>query len=127
MTSDAADLLLFAREDFSAAQQMLAHAVGLPRHVCGHAQQTAEKAIKAALIEERVLPPYRHDLVLLADLLAPSLPLPVIRADLQFLTTFALRSRYPDDLPNAGPDDARDAVRIAGAVLEAVEAHLARR
>ncbi len=71
---------------------------GLPVHdaVCFHAQQSAEKFLKAWLIERDVDFPRTHDLEILARRALPSLPdLQSLLDDLRFLTSFAVEVRYP--------------------------------
>ncbi len=71
---------------------------GLPVYdaVCFHAQQSAEKFLKAWLIEQGVDFPRTHDLEVLAKLALPSLPdlHPLLDA-LRFLTSFVVEVRYP--------------------------------
>ena len=64
--------------------------------LCFHAQQAAEKAIKALLIKHSVKFPYVHDLVELLTLLEKAghkIPKPVRQAGR--LTRFAVFTRYP--------------------------------
>src|SRR6266508_1528462 len=63
--------LRFAQEDLNGARSMLADSSAPPRLACVLAQQAAEKAIKAGLIFLQREFPYRHDLVVLRDLLPP--------------------------------------------------------
>ncbi|MBC7228099.1 MAG: HEPN domain-containing protein [Thermoflexales bacterium] len=71
---------------------------GLPVYdvICFHAQQSAEKFLKAWLIEQGVDFPRTHDLEILAKLALPSFPdLQSLLDDLRFLTSFAVEIRYP--------------------------------
>jgi HEPN domain-containing protein len=66
--------------------------------VCFHAQQCAEKYLKALLINRGVTPPKTHDLVALSRLLEPvcfEWRWPV--ADLRLLTQAAVVFRYPGE------------------------------
>ncbi len=64
--------------------------------VCFHAQQVAEKYLKAWLAEHDVGFPRIHDLVALAGLCAPSLDVgDDVLERLRFLTSFAVEIRYP--------------------------------
>jgi len=77
--------------------------------VCFHAQQCAEKYLKARLQESNIAFGKTHDLSLLLDMAVSIEPAwDVLRADLQTLSTFAVAYRYPGD--TAGEDDAREAV-----------------
>jgi HEPN domain-containing protein/predicted nucleotidyltransferase len=62
-----------------------------------HAQQAAEKYVKAAIIARAVRPQRTHNLVELFDhLVSLSASVPDLRAECQRLTPFAIDTRYPD-------------------------------
>ncbi len=64
--------------------------------VCFHAEQCAEKHLKAWLVERGVDFPKTHDLEVLARLCLPSLnEVEGLMDDLRFLTSFAVEIRYP--------------------------------
>ena len=88
-----------------------------------HAQQAAEKYIKAGLIIEQVRFPRTHELERLCPLLPAGWGLPDQEA-LAGLSRFAVAGRYPEGLFDAGAEptwaDAEDAVRLAGSVETAV-------
>jgi HEPN domain-containing protein len=66
---------------------------------CFHAQQCAEKYLKARLLEAGIGFPKTHDLVLLLDLVLPCEPLwETWRDDLSETSAFAVLSRYPGDV-----------------------------
>jgi HEPN domain-containing protein len=86
--------------------------------VCFHAEQCAEKLIKALLIHLGVTPPRSHDLVALDRLLTPVSPAwswPV--AELRLLTRAAVDFRYPGD--SADQQKATEALEIATCLREA--------
>jgi HEPN domain-containing protein len=63
---------------------------------CFHAQQCAEKYLKARLQEEGIAFSRTHDLASLLDLLLPVEPSwAVMRSDLDRLTSYAVEFRYP--------------------------------
>jgi HEPN domain-containing protein len=65
---------------------------------CFHAQQTAEKYLKARLCEEGVAFPRTHDLVVLLKLMLPREPLwAALLPAAQALTDYAVDFRYPGD------------------------------
>lgn len=65
--------------------------------VCFHAQQAAEKYLKAYLVLQGVIPPRTHDLGLRLRLTKDFDPtLDALRIDCDFLTDFAVEARYPD-------------------------------
>jgi len=90
-----------ALEWLSRARSDLALARAKPKGVyledlCFHAQQAAEKAIKALLICHRVQFPYVHDLAALLTLLERATgELPEHIRQAERLTQFAVRARYP--------------------------------
>ena len=86
-----------AEGDFRTARREL-QAERLPNYdaVCFHAQQCAEKYLKARLQEADIPFPKIHNLTLLLDLLLPIEPeLEELRSALATLTTFAVEVRYP--------------------------------
>ncbi len=90
-----------ALDDLSAAQGLLRHRDkdGAPYPVAFHAQQAAEKAIKAQLISRSVDFPPRHDLSLLVGLLPTPLK-GATRHTAADLTKYAVEPPEPDS-PNA--------------------------
>ena len=62
---------------------------------CFHAQQCAEKYLKACLQEAGIASGKTHDLVALIDLVAPGSALKALRPTLQALTAYAVTFRYP--------------------------------
>jgi HEPN domain-containing protein len=107
--------IIHAEEDFSAAKALFRLRKPLLSGVCFHAQQSAEKYLKALLIFKDKDFPKTHDL--------PSLNTMCNKAgiitglDLQQLvdlTEYAVRRRYPGDQPTR--EEAKEAIQIAGAV-----------
>ncbi|MEN6577274.1 MAG: HEPN domain-containing protein [Phycisphaerales bacterium] len=85
--------------------------------VCFHAQQCAEKLLKAALIAEGQIPPKTHDLTVLSSLLgsvAPEWSWPV--EDLRLLSRSAVIFRYPGE--SADQEEADAALGISKAMRE---------
>ena len=119
-----------AREWISRARSDLALARGKRKGIyledlCFHAQQAAEKAIKALLIRHRVRFPYVHDLAALLILLEKAtgdLPEPIRQASR--LTRFAVQSRYPGTAPSVRENEYREALKLAGEVLRWAEKQL---
>ncbi len=88
-----------AEGDFATASREFA-VVNNPNYdaVCFHAQQCAEKYLKALLIDKGVTPPKIHDLPELSRLLGPVCPgwrWPV--EELRLLSRAAVLSRYPGE------------------------------
>jgi len=91
----------------------------LPGQICFHAQQAAEKALKAVLLAHSIPFPLTHDLEILLQLARQAgLELDSPLDDLPQLTPYAVETRYPGYGGNVSPSDVDDAVRHAGQALE---------
>ena len=112
-----------AEADYLAANRLRRGSALLHDVVCFHCQQCAEKYLKT-LLEELGLPvPRTHILVALLPLLVPHhASLRSFRRGLDFLTRFAIDTRYPGD--RASKRQATAAWRWAGQVRKAVRALL---
>lgn len=100
-----------AEADFDAAQ-MLYRARKRPSYdaACFHAQQCAEKYLKARLEEAGLPIPKTHNLYALLTLVSPLEPgWNVLAADLNILNVFAVAYRYPGI--SAIKADAQDAMK----------------
>ena len=87
--------------------------------VCFHAQQCAEKYLKAFLIRHRAAFPKTHDLLDLLDLakhIDPTLEL--LRPDLMHLEPYAVEFRYPGEF--ATREEAKRSIRVVSRVREAL-------
>ena len=110
------DWLRHARSDLLLARTRKTRTL-LYAHLCFHAQQAAEKALKAVLLAHRIQVPRTHDLAFLLDRLPRGLSLPPALIDLPRLTKYAVQQRYPGEAIPVGRADHRLAVRQAeGAV-----------
>ena len=115
------------REWLAKAEEDMSVAAGLIRRrripanaVCFHCQQAAEKLLKAFLQERNIPFGKTHDLEELLRLTQPTAPSVALLAnDLQLLTDFAVKYRYPGQ--NATSAQARKAVaamrRVRAALL----------
>ena len=119
--------LLLADEDLAVAR--LAHEQGIYRQTCFHAQQAAEKALKALLLARTGAYPRTHSL---EDLLASdtSGELSEWEAPCQRLSQFYLTTRYVDALPGGVMDetseeDARTSLADAAAIVGSVRGRVA--
>lgn len=82
--------------------------------VCFHAQQVAEKLLKALLVYHGRLPLRTHDLVaLLADCAQIHPSLAELKPECDKLTAFAIASRYP--MPFGEPSEADGHAMVAAA------------
>ena len=113
-----------AEGDFQTAQREL-RARCVPNYdaVCFHAQQCAEKYLKAFLVERKI--PFRpiHDLEVLLGLVVPVNPeFEFVRDLLLLLNDYAVSFRYPGE--SATRDEARAAVKALRTVRAFVRAEL---
>jgi HEPN domain-containing protein len=111
------DWLRHARSDLA-----LAVAVGpvgdvLAETLCFHAQQAAEKALKAVLINVGVEFPRTHSLRLLVDLLPSKLRTEPMPESAVTLTDYAVTVRYPGEIEPIGERELEEAIRLAQGVV----------
>lgn len=93
--------------------------------VCFHAQQAAEKVLKALLVYHGERPPHTHDLVaLLTRCVDAGADLGDLEEDCRNLTFFAVSARYPDDLYEPDEADGRSMTAAAYRVRDRVLALL---
>lgn len=87
--------------------------------VCFHAQQCAEKYLKALLQEQQIPFGKTHNLSLLLDLMITRfLHLELLRPSLAILNAFAVEYRYPGE--SADKEVARQSLNLAEEVKKAV-------
>ena len=91
---------------------------GLYELLCFHAQQAAEKSLKALLVLHRIQFPYTHNVKILVDLLPPEVTRTPAVLEAARLTDYAFTTRYPGEDEPVSEDDYREAVRLAEAVVE---------
>jgi HEPN domain-containing protein len=121
---EAARWLTFASDDLMTADTILEHQDRAFRIASFLAQQAAEKALKAVLIEHTMDVPRVHDLVAIARLLPVAIEA-LDQAQLEELSGWAVEGRYPADLPEATRDEASRMVEAARSIVEAVRSRLA--
>ncbi|PKO21401.1 MAG: hypothetical protein CVU38_14875 [Chloroflexi bacterium HGW-Chloroflexi-1] len=103
-----------AEHDLRVAEFLLTMPDPPPESIGFHAQQCAEKALKAFLTLRQVHFEWRHDLNYLIDLCAPfDSSFEQFRADADELTPYAVEYRYPDALPLISLASAQSAVDTA--------------
>jgi HEPN domain-containing protein len=114
--------LAFAEEDLNSAKILL------KGQVCFHAQQTAEKSLKAFLKSKGVSLPKTHNLLELIQICKrKSGTFGQLEENCEYLSRFYLPTRYPDamvgSLPEGLPnmEDATRAVNKAEPVLQFVK------
>ena len=112
--------LSYAKSDLALATLPAPQGVMLEM-LCFHAQQAAEKSIKAILIWRAIPFPKTHSVEHLIDLLPADIPrTPDLVASSQ-LTAYAVIPRYPGFEVPVSEERYRDAVRLAEAVVKWAE------
>lgn len=106
--------------------------LGLAEHLCAedapyleaigfHAQQAAEKFLKAFLVRHQIDFPKTHDLDNLLNLVAVAdEQIADSLRDTTILTDYSVDIRYPSDIPEMTPEEARRAVDLAGKVRKSI-------
>lgn len=120
MKPETAEWVVKADADLDTAKREVA-VVESPNYdaVCFHAQQCAEKYLKAVMVEDGVRVPRIHDLEALLNMLASQHPkLQKIIHLARILSAMAVEVRYPG--MTADEDDADEAIRAAVAVRDVV-------
>ncbi len=118
--------LRYAEDDLRTAEILLEQD-SVPRNSCFHAQQAAEKSIKAIFVFLQVDFPFTHDLNRLRDLLPEDWTLKEEFPDLAGLSKWAVEPRYPGDVIEAAREDATSAVDQARKIFETTLNELKRR
>ena len=112
--------------DLAAAKHLLSGGAELVHGAVFHAQQAAEKFLKAVLVWHQVEFSKTHDIGRLMDLLETVDPgLAELVREASTLTPYAIEARYPSDLPQPTLAEAREALAIATRVRDAVLRQLA--
>ena len=114
------DWLRHAWSDLELAQTKRNSKV-LLEDLCFHAQQAAEKAIKAVLVFRDVPFPKSHNIRTLLDLLPKALSLPEEAKEAASLTDYAVLTRYPGALEPVTKEEYLEAVRVAKTVVQWAE------
>ena len=89
----------------------------LLEQLCFHAEQAAEKALKAVLVAHNIPVPRTHNLRTLFDLLPADVPVPPDIQEAAGLSDYAVASRYPGVSEPVEAEEYREAVDLAVAVV----------
>ncbi len=87
-------------------------------NLCFHAQQAAEKSLKALLIFKNIEIPRTHNLRILLDLIPADMNVPEDVEDAAILSDYAVTSRYPGDYPAVTQTEYEEAIQLAKTVYE---------
>jgi HEPN domain-containing protein len=117
--------LEYADEDLRLARHGLKLSTGCPyRLIAYHAQQCAEKYIKAYLVYFGIDFPYSHNIARLLELFPPDDPLAGDLVDAEELTPFAVTARYPGEGEAVSGEDCGWAIGLATMVRDKIRESL---
>jgi HEPN domain-containing protein len=117
--------LKHARSDLQLGRAALRTRGVMPEDACFHAQQCAEKALKALLLHLKIPFPKTHSIEVLLDLLkTQGFSIPAGVDETFELSGYAVQTRYPGEWEPVSKSEARQAIEQAGIVLAWVEAQL---
>lgn len=117
-----------ADEDLRLARHGLSLKSACPyRLIAYHAQQCAEKYLKAFLVSEGVDFPYTHNIARLLELCAESASRLSALEDAETLTPYAITTRYPGESERVSRKEAVEAIEIASRARRAIRKEFAER
>ncbi|MEO6124440.1 MAG: HEPN domain-containing protein [Ilumatobacteraceae bacterium] len=114
-----------ATDDLTIAELILDSDVGVEWAACFHAQQAAEKAVKAVLVCLGTDFPKSHRLDRLAALLPASCDPGFDIAALTELAPWAVAGRYPEDIENPTEAEATGLVELAQHIVRSAKDFIA--
>lgn len=116
----AEDWLRYAKSDLELARIEKPEGV-LLENLCFHAQQAAEKTLKAVLIFLEIDFPRTHNIRTLLDLLPEGVDVPQEIEESAILTDYAVESRYPRDSEPVDDEEYRRVIGLAETVVSWAE------
>lgn len=103
-----------ADEDLEVAEYLLESGTSFFGAVAFHAQQAAEKYLKAMLVSAQKEFRKTHDIALLLDLVTEvDAGIAEVLSNLTVLSPFGVEVRYPGDVPDTSAAEAEQAVALA--------------
>jgi HEPN domain-containing protein len=112
-----------ARGDLQVAELTESHG-DLADAACYHAQQAAEKALKAVLVFLQIDYPFTHNLNAVRTRIPVGWTCKDVGGELQWLSGWSYKGRYPGPWPEATTADASSALDLAREILDSVERDL---
>jgi len=110
----------FAEEDLQLAKHSLTLESSCPyRLTAYHAQQCAEKYLKALLVLHKIDFPYTHSITRLIELSINIMAINSIK-EAETLTPYAITTRYPGEDEEVTKEEAIEAIRLAELVKEKI-------
>lgn len=119
--------LQHSNNDITTALHLMSAEPRFPASACWHSQQSAEKAIKAALVLEQIRFPRTHDLNTLLDTLPEGWAVKNEHENLTELNDWIIHARYLGDWPEPVYEDAVVAESLARSIYDSVAAEFGRR
>ncbi len=114
-----------AEDDLRLAQHGMKLKSSCPfRLIAYHAQQCAEKYLKAFLVYHNIDFPYTHNISRLLELCAAKADWTEKIADAEELTPYAITTRYPGEFEEVTKEDAARAIKIAKSVRQTIRVAL---
>ena len=114
--------VLYAEEDLRLANHALSLSSGCPyRLIAYHAQQCAEKYLKAFLVFHKIDFPYTHNISRLLELCAEIVEWTETLSEAEELTPFAISARYPGEDEDVTKEEAIRAIAIATHLRQVVK------
>jgi HEPN domain-containing protein len=118
--------LNYADEDLGLARHAMTLSSGVPyRLVAYHAQQCAEKCLKAYLVHNRTDFPYTHNISRLLELCGEGAYWVESLLDAEELSFYAVTTRYPGEEEEVTREEALRAIDLAALVKDTVKNELA--
>ena len=91
---------------------------------CFHAQQAAEKSLKAVLVRHGIAVPRTHNLKILLERLPAEVVVTDVVAAAAGLTDYAVMARYPGDYEEVTEEELQAALALGDAVVQWAGAQL---
>lgn len=127
LAKKAKEWLLHADEDLRLARHAFKLKSAIPyKLIAYHAQQCAEKCLKAYLVFENVDFPFTHNISALLEMCSPTADWVKDLDDAKILSAYAITARYPGKYKVTKKESVK-AVEIAGLVQAAVRKALKRK
>ncbi|MBN1381502.1 MAG: HEPN domain-containing protein [Deltaproteobacteria bacterium] len=119
--------LVYADEDIRLARHGLTLSSSVPyRLLAYHAQQCAEKCLKAYLVYRCIDFPYTHNISMLLELCSRDASWTVGLMDAEELTSYAITTRYPGIDEDVSREETLRAIQLASLVMKTVTDALAK-
>ena len=117
VSGSAVDWLRYAESDLEIARITQSPRI-LLEGLCFHAQQAAERALKAVLVAHAIPFPRTHNIATLLDLVPLEIGLPSEVEAAAGLTDYAVLTRYPSNLEPVTEEEYHEAVHLAEAIVD---------